>query len=159
MLVLEIILTRYLSVETPISRISLGFIPICFVAIKYGPKQAALIYAISDILGMMLFPKGLYFPGFTLTSIIVGYIYGIFLYRKPMKDLTIIIMIMAVGIVHLILNSAWLSLLIRNDLKYYFVIFIHKIPQFFIMSIIQYFLIKYFVCRVLVFYNQKHPST
>lgn len=34
----------------------------------------------------MLFPFGPYFPGFTISSGLMGLVYGLFLYKKPQKE-------------------------------------------------------------------------
>ena len=63
LIALEIILTRFLSINTPILRMGFGFLPVAMCAILYGPLWAGAAYAIGDILGWMLFPTGPYFPG------------------------------------------------------------------------------------------------
>ena len=44
----------------------------------YGPLSAGVAYALGDLLGMMIFPNGSYFPGFTLTAFLTGVIYGLY---------------------------------------------------------------------------------
>ena len=79
---MEIILTRFFSVQTPILRIGFGFIPVVLASIMFGPVLGGITAAFSDILGMMLFPQGVYFPGFTLSAFLAGLIYGLLLYKK-----------------------------------------------------------------------------
>ena len=50
------------------------------MCIRDSPISAGVAYAIGDILGMMIFPSGSYFPGFTLTAFLTGVIYGVVLY-------------------------------------------------------------------------------
>ena len=83
---LEIIFTRFLSINLPIARIGFGFLPVAITAIMFGPIWAALCYTVGDLLGMMIFPTGQFFPGFTLSAFITGLLYGILLYKK---DITI----------------------------------------------------------------------
>jgi len=81
---MEVILTRFLSIQTPVVRIGFGFLPIVIIAILYGPIYAGVAAAMADFLGAILFPIGAYFPGFTFTALLIGVVYGIFLYnRKP----------------------------------------------------------------------------
>ena len=86
---MEIIFTRFLSFQTPIIRIGFGFIPIAFSAILFGPLIGGMAAAAADIIGMMIFPKGPYFPGFTLSAFLTGAIYGLFLYRNPVTIVNI----------------------------------------------------------------------
>lgn len=109
---MEIVLTRFFSIQTPIVRIGFGFIPIMIASVMFGPVLGGLTGAFSDILGMMLFPKGTYFPGFTLSAFISGMIYGIILYRSPKNMLRIIIAVsIVVIVVDLGLNTYWLSII------------------------------------------------
>ena len=81
LIALEIILTRFCSINTAILRIGFGFLPIAIIGMMYGPVSAGLAYVIGDILGMMIFPSGSFFPGFTLTAALTGAPYGVFLYK------------------------------------------------------------------------------
>ncbi len=109
---MEIIFTRFLSFQTPIVRIGFGFIPIAFSAIIFGPVIGGLTAAIADVLGMMIFPKGAYFPGFTLSAFLGGAIYGLFLYRKPVTLIRVTISVLVISLfVDLGLNTLWLSMI------------------------------------------------
>src|SRR5665647_1580567 len=74
---LEIILTRFLSINTPFIRIGFGFLPVAMLGIMYGPVWAGISYAIGDVLGMLIFPSGAFFPGFTLSAALTGIAFGI----------------------------------------------------------------------------------
>jgi ECF transporter S component (folate family) len=109
---IEIILTRFLSFQTPIIRIGFGFIPIAFSAIMFGPAIGGLTGAIADVVGMIIFPKSAYFPGFTLSAFLSGAIYGIFLYRKPVTVVNVSKSVLLITIlVDLGLNTLWLSMI------------------------------------------------
>lgn len=112
LIAMEVVFTRFLAIETPIIRIGFGFIPMAMVGILFGSKAAGLAYAASDVLGMLIFPKGAYFPGFTFSALISGALYGIFLYRKD-SYLRIILCVIIIGIgVDLGLNTLWLSMIL-----------------------------------------------
>ncbi|MEG2199856.1 MAG: folate family ECF transporter S component, partial [Anaerovorax sp.] len=82
LMALEIILTRFLSLFMPFLRLGLGFLPVAITGILYGPLWAGASYAIGDILGMLIYPTGPYFPGFTLTTFLTGVTYGLILHKK-----------------------------------------------------------------------------
>ena len=112
LIAIEVILTRFCSINTPIVRIGFGFLPIAIIAMMYGPLSAGISYAIGDILGMMLFPTGSFFPGFTLTAFLTGVVYGVFLYNKPKTWARIIGAVLTVCLVlNLGLDTCWLSIL------------------------------------------------
>jgi ECF transporter S component (folate family) len=112
---LEVILTRFLSVENTFVRISFEFIPIAISAILFGPVTAGIAAAIADVLGMMIFPKGAYFPGFTLSAFISGFLYGVILYKKQITFArTCAAALINILVVSLVLNTVWLTYLTDN---------------------------------------------
>lgn len=104
----EIILSRFLGISTPIMKISLSFIPLSLTAMLYGPLYSAFAAAASDFIGALLFPVGMYFPGYTLTAFLTGLTYGVFLYKRKTKWACIIAAAIAVNLCwRLGLNSFW----------------------------------------------------
>lgn len=109
---IEIILTRFLSIQTPIVRIGFTFLPIALSAIMFGPIFAGITAALADIVGMMLFPSGAFFPGFTISALLTGFLYGWFLYRKTINIWRISLAVMIISVfVHLGLDTIWLWML------------------------------------------------
>ncbi len=112
LIALEVILTRFCSINTAILRIGFGFLPIAIIAMMYGPISAGMAYAVGDILGMMIFPSGSYFPGFTLTAFLTGVIYGVVLYKHPKTWGRIILATCLVCLgMNLCLDTVWLHIL------------------------------------------------
>ncbi len=112
MVAMEIVLSRFLSISTPIVRIGFSFIPITVLAISYGPLYAGLAGAVGDFVGVMLFPTGPYFPGFTLSAFITGIILGLFLYKKPKKLWRVAAATVLIGVVATIcMGTLWLHML------------------------------------------------
>ncbi len=112
LIALEIILTRFLSINTPILRIGFGFLPVARIALMYGPVWAGVSYATGDVLGMMIFPTGAYFPGFTLTAFLTGITFGIFLHDRDITWKTVLpaSLIITLGL-NLCLDTLWLKIL------------------------------------------------
>ena len=112
LIALEIVLTRFLSINTPILRIGFGFLPVAMIAIMYGPLWAGLSYAVGDVLGMMIFPTGAYFPGFTLTAFLTGVTFGLFLHDRDINWKTVLpaSLIITLGL-NLCLDTLWLKIL------------------------------------------------
>ena len=107
-------MNRFLSINAWNIKIGFNFVPIAVAAILFGPIPAGIVGALGDFLGAILFPIGPYFPGFTLTSFLVGVVLGLFLHEKqsPVRIL------IAVGINQLVLglfvNSFWISVLYKS---------------------------------------------
>ncbi len=107
---LNVILTRYLSIQTQFLRISFGFLPVAVYAMLFGPLPGAIAAVLGDVLGYILFPTDAYIPGLTVSAFIYGFIYGILLYNKPISLGRIIVTCLsAVFIVDFCLNTIWLA--------------------------------------------------
>ena len=115
LIAMEIILTRFCSINTPILRIGFGFLPVAMMGIMFGPVWAAAGYAIGDLLGMLIFPSGAYFPGFTLTAFLTGLVFGLFLHNREItwKRVLPASLIIILGS-NLILDTLWLSILMGD---------------------------------------------
>lgn len=139
LIAIEVILTRFCSIQTPVVRIGFGFLPIAIIGMMYGPLSAGIAYAIGDLLGMALFPSGSFFPGFTLTAFLTGATYGLFLYNKPKTWPRIIGSVLTVCLVlNLGLDTYWLSILMG---KGYLALLPMRIVKAAIMIPIQAFII------------------
>lgn len=82
---LQVILTRFCSFSAWNVRIGFGFTALVIAAIFHGPVAAALVGGLGDLIGAIAFPTGSYFPGFTLTQVLMGLSFGLALYRKPLR--------------------------------------------------------------------------
>ncbi len=141
LIAIEVVLTRFVAIETAIVRIGFGFIAISLSSILFGPIIGGITAAIADVLGMMIFPKGPYFPGFTLSAFLGGISYGIFLYNKPKSYLNIALSVMIITIfINLGLNTLWISIITG---KAYIVLFMARILKEIIVLPLQVFIIYY----------------
>ena len=106
---LQVILSRFLSIQMWNMKFGFSFIPVMLAANLYGPIGAAVVYGAGDLIGALLFPTGTYFPGFTLTAVITGIIWG-FLLKGKIKPLKAIIsVVIAQSCCSFLLNSYWIS--------------------------------------------------
>ncbi len=83
LIALQVVLSRFLSIETPFVKIGTGFLPVMLAGSLFGPMGGLIVGGVSDFLGAMLFPFGAYFPGFTITAAFSGLVYGLMLRGKP----------------------------------------------------------------------------
>jgi len=114
---LEVVLTRFLSVQTPIVRIGFTFIPIAVSAMMFGAVFSGISAALADVIGMMLFPSGPYFPGFTLTAFLSGIIYGMFLYNKTVNLFRISTAVIIISLfLNLGMDTVWIWMLTGKGL-------------------------------------------
>lgn len=118
LLAMSIVLSRFLSIKTPIVTIGFSFVPMMICAIWLGPKWTILISVLSDLIGATLFPFGSYFIGYTITAGVSGAIYGFLLYKKEEDSYTdkqfvirvILASILVTVIANIGLNTLWISI-------------------------------------------------
>ncbi len=112
LLALEIVLSRFLSISTPVVKIGFSFIPIAMVAMLYGPLWAGCTAALAGFLGAIMFPIGPYFPGFTLTAFLTGLLFGLFLYKKKARWYWVLLCtVIIAGALTLCLDTLWMTML------------------------------------------------
>ena len=112
LIAIEIVLTRFFSIQTPILRISFGFLPMAIIAMLHGPLLAGISYAVADLIGVTLFPAAAFFPGFTLSAFLTGVIFGIFLYEKPQNLIRVIISVVVIAIfIRIGLTTLWVQMI------------------------------------------------
>lgn len=80
---LDIVLSRFGSINLWNTRIGFGFVPIVVAGMLLGPFKAAVTAAVADIIGALLVPTGAFFPGLTVTAVLRGILYGIMLKYLP----------------------------------------------------------------------------
>lgn len=97
----------------PETRVSPGFLCNASIGMLYGPSVGMLAGFLTDILGFLFDRSGMaYFPGYTITAVLGGLFYGLFLYKgKP----TLLRVLGAKACINLFcnigLNTVWSSML------------------------------------------------
>ena len=108
---MEIVLNRFLSINAWNLKIGFSFVPVAIAGMLFGPLPAAIVAALGDFVGALVFPISPYFPGFTFTAFLTGAVFGFFLKGKT----SVPRVLAAVGInqliLSLLLNSLWISVL------------------------------------------------
>lgn len=133
---LNIVFARYLSIQTPITRIDLGFIPIALSAMLFGPYWAAGTYAAADILGTLLSGQT-YFPLLTINSVLYGLSFGWFFYNRNISLKRIIVCVLSqILIINLPLTSLWLYIfnqVVLGTNKAFWAIFTARVTASFVI--------------------------
>ena len=113
MLAIQMVLSSYGTIEvTDNLKISLAHLALAPTAVFFGPVPAAMQGALSDILGFLLKPTGPYFPGFTLSALLLGLTYGVSLYRtKHTMPRMIITRLVVMLVINILLNTVFLTML------------------------------------------------
>ena len=115
-----------------IIEIRFGSLPIGIAGMSLGPGIAAIVGALTDIGGYLVKPTGPFFPGFTISGIVSGLIFGFILYNKK-PTLARIVAAEAVHtlIVGIIMNTYWLDMMYIK--KGFFVTLVARLPKELVM--------------------------
>lgn len=109
---------RSLAIQvTPDLRITFAFLPMCIIAMLYGPVVSATATFALDLIGFLIDNKSArgYSPQLALVVMIAGVIYGCFLYRKEISITLIVIARTAVVLIcNVCLNSYFVYSLYVN---------------------------------------------
>lgn len=136
---------------TPNAKVGFAFLPVALASIICGPVCGMIVGGLGDIISFLLVPMGGgYFFGWTLSGMLVGMLYGIFLYKNDCTLIKLIICEVIIAVfIEIALGSLWLkiqfgnafwvmtatrsvkaliSLPIETALVYFFAKFIKKVP-------------------------------
>jgi ECF transporter S component (folate family) len=138
LIALQIVLGNLVQIAFVEKQMNLGFLPIAVAGYLLGPVGGVVVATLGDILGTLLFGTGAYFPGFTVTALIVGFLYGWMMcprYQRwlrravptPYLELAIRAFLSAslAAVVYILLNSYWLTFLYA---KGYVVFLLGRLP-------------------------------
>ena len=112
LMAVEIVLSRFVSIATPVTKIGVAFIPLSMIGMLYGPLYGGIAGALCDFIGAILFPIGAYFPGYTLTAALSGATYGLFLQNGGAKSWTkITVCSLIINLIYQLgINTYWTTL-------------------------------------------------
>lgn len=132
MLIAAAVVLSFFSIQiTQYVRIGFTTVANQLSALMFGPVVGSLGAALVDLIGYLIKPTGPFFPGFTISGLISGCIYGFMYYKKPLSIKRVFIAEAIVAIVvNLCLNTYWLSLLYGDA---YMVLFPTRIVKQMIM--------------------------
>ena len=159
---LGVVLSFFRIPISAVTEITLTGLPIAAGEYLFGPWVGMLIGALIDVCGFFIAPKGPFFPGFTISTALIGMIYGLFLYRewwdknirqqgllyagtKGLALRIIVAHLLKTVFISLLLNCFWLSVFYGMTFK---VVFLASVPKEGINFPIEVFLI-YNVVQIL----------
>jgi len=108
---LNIVLSRFLSISAWNFKIGFAFVPVVIAAITMGPIGGGVVAGLGDLIGALMFPIGAFFPGFTLTAFLTGFVYGICLHKKQSTFRILAACLTTAIFGTLVLNTLWVSII------------------------------------------------
>lgn len=109
---MSIILGSFATIRvTPNLKIGFGALPNELVDYLFGPIVGCLFGGGMDLLKFMLKPDGGFIPGLTFNAMLAAFIYGCFLYKRPLSlPRMLTAKLVVVVVCNIILATYWLSL-------------------------------------------------
>lgn len=147
---LTVILDRIATFQvSQILEIGFSFIAVGASAYLYGPWLAGLSGVVVDILAYFLRPNGGFFVGFTLNQFLLGFIYGCWLYKKPVTLWRCAAACLSVVLVlNLCLTPVWLHLMYGNSLVLSTLRIVKNIIKFPVDTALLYVVLKFAEVRL-----------
>ncbi len=138
LIALQIVLGNLVQIAFVEKQMNLGFLPIAVAGYLLGPVGGMIVAGLGDVLGTIIFGTGAYFPGFTVTALVVGFLYGWMMCPRYQGWLTRAVRSRYVelggraflaaslaAVAYIFLNSYWLTFFIS---KSYWIILVGRLP-------------------------------
>ena len=123
MLAASVIIDSYLRIPIPIMtnlNIMFGFLPNAIAAAVGGPVMGIAYGVLADIISYLMNPWGAYFPGYTLSAVLVMLTFSLFFYRRKISVWRIIVSkFIYSGAINILLGSFWTSCLYEKGYVVY----------------------------------------
>ena len=124
---LTVVFRRFLTITIFAgTKIGLGYLPTIMAGILYGPLAGGITGGVADVVGMLIKPDGVFHPGFTLSSILIGAIPGFISYnifkrnfKNKLDWICVTSTIVVFMGIRLLLDSLWLTHLYSNPYLFY----------------------------------------
>lgn len=109
---LHLVLNQFTIPVSSLLEVGFDFLAAAAIGYMCGPWVAGLSGIVTDVFGYVLRPNGPYFPGWTLSAILAGILYGLWYYRRPVRLWRVMACkAMAVVLFNFLLTPLWLHCL------------------------------------------------
>lgn len=108
---MALVLNQFASITvTPQLKIGFSALPNELVDYLFGPVVGALFGGGMDIIKFMMKPEGGFIPGLTFNAMLAAFIYGMFLYKRPISLKRMLAAKFVVAVFcNILLGTYWLS--------------------------------------------------
>ena len=85
LIAIAVILSFLTIMVSEFLKVGLSFLPKELMAALFGPFIGMAGGGITDVIQYAIKPTGPYFFGWTFNAMLIGFVYGLFLYKKPVQ--------------------------------------------------------------------------
>lgn len=145
----SLVLTRFLSFYIPFMgaqsmRVGFGEVPIILAGLLLGAPAGGFVGLAADLVGATLFPSGPYFPGFSLSAFLTGFMPAFFVAlfnkkeQKPPKAMLFFFILGTQLITSAVLNTLWIAILYMSpfSIDKFWALFLVRAPFSFMISVL-----------------------
>ena len=134
LIAIQIVLTRFFSIQTDTLRLSFGAIPVILAGMWLGPLPGAIVAVLADFLGTIIQGYGAWFPPLVLGPLSVGILSGVstkYIFRSPLaenRDIwKVVVTVVATGILDsflfgLIGSTLYSCLMVKQDMTIFWIL-------------------------------------
>lgn len=153
MIALRLVVKQISIPITPVLRINIAFLVNALGAMVFGPVFAAICAVITDILGFIIRPDGVYFVPFVLTEVGGSVLFALFLYRAKVTTTRVMLSRFSINLlINVLLQTPimmWYYALYMGGKQYTLVMALPSIVKNILMFPLESFLLALFLSVML----------
>ena len=112
LLAVSVVLSFFTIQVSESLRLGLGYLVTATMGMLFGPVTAGIAAGVGDIVKYLIKPSGAFFPGFTITAILGGVLYGMVFYHSRVTLVRAIVAKTLTNLLlNILLNTFWLSIM------------------------------------------------
>lgn len=146
----QFVISQFLTFQVWNIKIGFSFIPVVIAARLYGAVGAAEVAGIGDIIGVMFRPVGIWFPPITISAMLVGAIFGLFLKKSDSFIRILISVLISEFVFSLFITPLWLTILYKGNETDFFAFYFSTLVSRLFVQIIPMTIVKLVVITAML---------
>lgn len=128
----QFVIAQFLTVQMWNIKIGFSFIPVVIAARLYGAVGGAVVAGLGDIIGVIFRPVGIWFPPITISTMLVGIVFGLFLKKSDSFVRILTSVLISEFVFSLFVTPLWLTMLYKGQgtdfFSFYFSTLLSRLP-------------------------------
>lgn len=146
----QFVISQFLTFQVWNIKISFSFIPVVIAARLYGAVGAAEVAGIGDFIGVIFRPIGIWFPPITISAMLVGAIFGLFLKKSDSFIRILISVLISEFVFSLFITPLWLTILYKGNGTDFFAFYFSTLVSRIFVQIIPMTIVKLVVITAML---------
>lgn len=146
----QFVISQFLTFQVWNIKISFSFVPVVIAARLYGAVGAAEVAGIGDIIGVIFRPVGIWFPPITISAMLVGAIFGLFLKKSDSFIRILISVLISEFVFSLFITPLWLTILYKGNETDFFAFYFSTLVSRLFVQIIPMTIVKLVVITAML---------